>query len=102
MLTIKEKLNKHDQFVENLSERLGNDYDVILKGVPIYSGRKRLIGEIDMIGIKNDFWDLFEVKCSHRITKAKLQLRKFRKLLHNKNVRRTYFFCGDSGLLLKI
>jgi len=102
VLTIKNKLTKHDQFVESLFHRLEDDYDVILKGVPIYSKKKRLVGEIDMIGIKNNFWDLFEVKCSHRITKAKMQLKKCKKLLHNKNIRRTYFFCGDSGLLMKI
>lgn len=102
MFTIKPKLSKHDQHLETLSKRVENNYDFVLKEVPIYSKRRRLVGEIDMIGVKNDYCDLFEVKCSHRITKAKMQLRKYKKVIRGKRVRKTYFFCGDSGQLLII
>ena len=102
MLKIPKKLTKHDHYTDILSKRVGNDYDIVLKGVPIYSKRNRLVGEIDLLGVKGDYCDIYEVKCSHRITKAKLQLRKLRKLVSGRRVRRTYFFCGEAGKLVRM
>jgi hypothetical protein len=97
-----QKLTKHDVYLEQLSRQINNDYDLVLKGVPLYSKRNRLVGEIDLLAIKDDYCDIYEVKCSPRITKAKFQLRKIRKLLYNKNVRNTFFFCGASGMLMTL
>jgi predicted RecB family endonuclease len=94
-----EKLMKHDQFVEDLCELLKEDYDLILKNVPIYSRRKRLVAEIDVLAYKDGTYDAFEVKCSHRITKAKQQLKKIRRAFKER-INNTFFFCGESGLLM--
>ena len=96
-----EKLLKHDRYVEELCERLQSDYDVVLKNVPLRSKRKRLVAEVDILAIKENQCDIYEVKCSYRITKAKHQLRKLRKLLAREySVRNTFFFCGESGNLV--
>jgi hypothetical protein len=93
------KLNKHDGYLEGLCQKLRPDYDYILKNVPLYSKRKRLVAEIDILAFKKEYCDAYEVKCSHRITKARKQLGKIKKLMSSR-VRNTFFFCGESGLIL--
>ncbi|MFT4303821.1 MAG: hypothetical protein ACMXYG_04590 [Candidatus Woesearchaeota archaeon] len=74
-----------------------------MKHVPLYSRRNRLIGEVDIIGFKDGYCDLYEVKCSYRISKAKRQITKFKKILSTgSNVRNGFFFCGESGSLLML
>jgi len=77
------------------------DYDFILKNVPIYSKRKRLVGEIDLLGMKDGECDIYEVKCSHRIVKAKKQFKKIQDKVKFK-VRKRFFFCGASMTLFPI
>jgi hypothetical protein len=43
--------------------------------------------------------DIYEVKCSHRIIKAKKQLQRIRRFIKTTNA---YFYCGSSGLLMQI
>jgi len=94
------KLIKHDRYMEDLCERLKPRYDILLRNVPLYSKRKRLIGEIDVLAIKEDFCDIYEVKCSYRISKARRQLRKLKKVLSfQSTVRKLFFFCGESNRL---
>ncbi|MFT4297873.1 MAG: hypothetical protein ACMXX5_01645 [Candidatus Woesearchaeota archaeon] len=92
---------KHDVYVDDLCRTLTPVYDYILKNVPIYSMRNRLIGEIDILAFKEGCYDIYEVKCSHRISKAKRQVSKFKKIISQQNrVKDTFFFCGESGLLV--
>jgi len=98
------KLSKHDQYVENLRKQLSGVYDSIDTNVRLYRGKKRVrvVAEIDLLAKQGNVYDIYEVKCSHRITKAKLQLRKIRKKLSPKyHIRDTFFYCGNSSLLLK-
>jgi hypothetical protein len=87
-----------------LCNQLKNDYDEILRNVPIYSKRKRLVAEIDILALKEGKYDVYEVKCSHRIYKARKQLTKIRKLLkkESKVVGGVYFYCGESSTLHNI
>lgn len=59
--------------------------------------QKRRLGEIDVLAKKGDKIDLYEVKCSHRIVKAKHQLKRMRKYLQFADA---YFYCGTSKLLM--
>lgn len=70
----------------------------------MYSKRKRPVAEIDILAIKNNKCDIYEVKCSYRITKAKQQLDKIRKHMRsqNKEVNNAFFFCAESGLLIEM
>ena len=98
-----QKLIKHDRYVEQLCKRIESDYDLLLRKIPLYSKRNRLIAEIDVMGIKDDSLDIFEVKCSHRITKARKQLTKIRRILSARSsVRNSFFFCGESGIIMTI
>ena len=95
------KILKHEKYVDALCSQLKPDYDEILRNVPIYSKRKRLVAEIDVLAMKEGKYDVYEVKCSHRIYKAKKQLTKIRKLLRkeSKEVSGVYFYCGESSTL---
>ena len=68
--------------------------------VPLYSKKQRLVGEIDLLAVKGDYCDIYEVKCSYRIFKARKQLERFRKVMSQETeVRNLYFFCGESGVI---
>jgi hypothetical protein len=63
-----------------------------------------LVAEIDILAFKEGKYDIYEVKCSHRFYKAKRQLAKIKKLLGNesKKINNSYFYCGESKLLLNM
>ena len=69
------KLTKHDRYVEDLKARVEGRYDEVLTNHKIYS-RKRIVAEADLVGLRGNCADIYEVKCSFRPTKAKAQLRK--------------------------
>lgn len=96
-----QKLNKHDTYLEDLASKIENKYDLVLKNIPLYSQRKRLIGEIDLVGVKGENFDVFEVKCSFRPTKARKQLKKIQKH-YRQQVKNLFFYCGESGQLLEV
>ena len=97
-------LNKHDQYVELLRRKLEKHYDTIFTNVPIYRKKRRkvrVVGEIDILALKSGKYDIYEVKCSHRITKARMQLQKIKKN-STLDIRRSYFYCGSSQILVKM
>lgn len=98
---IADKLTKHDRYVIELCEIIKHRYDSISVNVPIRS-KKRLIGEVDIIARKGNKVDLYEVKCSHRIIKAKKQLKRLARYLNQLNINKSYFYCGSSGILFLV
>ena len=98
-----EKVLKHDRFVNSLCSVLESDYDVLFTHVPLYSKRNRLVGEIDVLALKNGYCDVYEVKCSPRVHKAKKQLRKLKKVMSlESKLRKAFFFCGQTGCLMSL
>jgi hypothetical protein len=94
------KLSKHDTYVLELSNKIKHKYDSISVNVPLKQA-KRSIGEIDIMAKKGNRLDIYEVKCSYRIMKAKKQLARIRRLLNLKNTR-SYFYCGNSKALVTV
>ena len=94
------RLSKHDKYVMELSNKIKDDYDSISVNAPVRHS-KRSFGEIDIIAQKDGRFDLYEVKCSYRIQKAKKQLERVKKYLNLKDAR-SYFYCGNSKLLISI
>ncbi len=94
------KLSKHDKYVLELSNKIKDNYDTISVNVPV-KHTKRSLGEIDIVARKGNRLDLYEVKCSYRILKAKKQLNRAKKFLNLKNAR-SYFYCGNSKLLVTV
>ena len=94
------KLSKHDKYVLELKDRIKNSYDSVSINVPLRHS-KRSFGEIDIIAKKGNRFDLYEVKCSFRILKAKKQLNRLKKYLKMENAR-SYFYCGNSKSLVTV
>jgi hypothetical protein len=90
---------KHDKYLEDLCDKIKNDYDSIFTNVPLFSRSKkpRKIAEIDILAIRDNSCHIYEVKCSYRKTKAKRQLLKIKRIIPN--IKRMFFFCGESGML---
>ena len=95
-----QKLSKHDKYVLELSSKIRHKYDLVSTNVPIRHS-KRSLGEIDILARKGNRLDLYEVKCSYRILKAKKQLSRIKSILNVKNAK-TYFYCGNSKLLVTV
>lgn len=93
---------KHDRYLESLCERIRPQYDELRLNVPVFSKHKKnvQIAEIDVLAIRDNRFDIYEVKCSYRIMKAKKQLKRLKKLMPR--ARELFFFCGESGDLEKI
>ncbi|MDP2908972.1 MAG: hypothetical protein Q8N77_04165 [Nanoarchaeota archaeon] len=89
---------KHDRYVNKLCERIRDSYDVLFTNVKLKKD-ERLVGEIDIYARKGTRIDIYEVKCSYRITKAKKQLKRVKAFLELKDGNE-YFYCGSSNLLL--
>ncbi len=94
------KLSKHDRYVLELSDKIKHDYDSISTNV-LLRHSKRSLGEIDIVAKKGNRLDLYEVKCSYRIVKARKQLKRIKKHLNLENVR-SYFYCGNSNVLVTV
>jgi len=94
------KLTKHDRYVLELKDKIKYKYDLISVNVKIL-GKKRSLGEIDIVAKKGNKVDLYEVKCSHRILKAKKQLQRIKRLM-NLDKSRSFFYCGSSGALVGV
>ena len=100
-MALKQKhLSKHDRYVLELKDKIKHKYDFISVNVKI-AGKKRSLGEIDIIAKKGNKVDLYEVKCSHRIVKAKRQLNRIKRLM-NLNNSKAYFYCGSSESLVSV
>ena len=90
-------------YVDTLCNQLYQQYDFLLRHVPLYSSRRRLIGEIDILAIAGGHCDIYEVKCSYRLSKARRQLKKIKKILSRDSlVRDSFFYCGGARKLVKI
>ena len=85
------KLNKHDRYIQELSRKIKNNYDSISTNIKI-NKKKRSLFEIDVLARRGDDLDIYEVKCSYRIAKARKQARSFRRYL--KKISNIYFYCG--------
>ena len=94
------KPSKHDMYVLELSDKIKDNYDSISLNVPIKHS-KRSLGEIDIVAKKGNRYDLYEVKCSYRILKAKKQLNRLKKYLKLNNAG-SYFYCGSSKALVTV
>jgi Holliday junction resolvase-like predicted endonuclease len=93
-------LNKHDRFVQELCEKIKDDYELISTNVKL-TKKKRSLGEIDVLAKRGNLFDIYEVKCSYRLTKARKQVKSLRK--HFKlSINNFYFYCGATSSLILI
>ncbi len=91
------KLIKHDQYIEELKDLITHNYDSIDTHI-FLSDKKRIVGEIDLIAEREGRRDVFEVKCSYRMYKARQQLKKIKRYTKSP-IDNYFFYCGSSHLL---
>lgn len=63
--------------------------------------KRRLIGEIDVLALRGSHYDVFEVKCSPRLVKARSQLYKIRRQ-GTIPIRRLFFYWGGGARLFEM
>ncbi len=90
------RVSKHDLYIKELCQKIKYEYDSLSTNVKIKK-KKRFLGEIDVLAKKDNKIDLYEVKCSFRIVKARKQAKSLRKHLHVNNI---YFYCGATSSLI--
>jgi hypothetical protein len=96
-----ERVTKHDRYVNDLRRRIESRYDEVLVNHKIY-GKKRIIAEADLVGVKGNRADIYEVKCSFRPTKAKAQLRKLKRIFsHSYSVGSLFFYPANTQQLYR-
>lgn len=93
-------MERHEEHVLNLIEQLRKHYDSVRTNV-VVEGRKRKLCEIDVLAMKDDEIDIFEVKCSPRLAKARKQMKKVKKYSRYKDAN-FYVYCGDSSEMIEI
>jgi hypothetical protein len=91
--------NKHDRYVLELYKKVQDRYDYLILDYSI-SSKKRMLGQIDLCGVKGKTTDLYEVKCSFRIHKAVKQLKHARKVMQSNG--QLFFYCGSSGQIQEV
>ena len=97
-----DKLSKHDRYVEELCDKIKGQYDSVSKHVTLRA-KKRMLAEVDVLAKRGDMVDLYEVKCSPRIAKARRQLKKLARYLgRGMNISNCYFYCGSSHSVMTI
>jgi Holliday junction resolvase-like predicted endonuclease len=96
------KKNRHDRYVDELVEKIKEDYDSIETHVRIFDKvRKSMeLAEADVLARRGNTVDVFEVKFRHREAKAGAQLARIRGLMPE--VRNTYLFVAESGRIERI
>lgn len=81
-----------------LCNRIKPKYDFLIAPYNLRN-KKRSFGEIDILAVKGINKDIYEVKCSFRIVKARKQLKRFNKFVKANNA---FFYCGSADKLEKI
>jgi hypothetical protein len=98
----KGKRNKriHDQAIDELEEEVRKNYQIILKNVPYTSPNSSdTAGELDLLGICGQSWDIYEVKSNDGYDTAVKQLERARKILSDcGNIRTFYYSAKDKKI----
>ena len=95
--------NKHNQAIAELEERVRDSYQITMKNVNYYLPRSRdIAGELDLVGIRNGNWDIYEVKSNDGYETAVKQLDRARRLLDGCGNIRTFYYSGRTKKLKQV
>jgi hypothetical protein len=86
---------EHDGIVKQLEDMVRSNYSITMTCVDVRDPQTgRLVGEIDLVGIVGNNWDLYEVKTNDQYVKAESQLRRLRRYLCDCANVRLYYYSG--------
>lgn len=86
--------------MNKLYSQIKSSYDTIDTHVNIDNSKRR-IAEVDILAKRGDIIDVYEVKCSYKIVKARKQLKRIKRILNSQNIN-LFFFCGESSRLEEV
>jgi len=95
-------MNKHQQIIDNLEQRLSNKYD-IFKNLE-YGPKHKLTGEIDLYATTGKYNLYFEIKSNHTDKSYKIAIKQLSRI-HDKYANpyvRNWFFYVTKGYIRKI
>ena len=95
--------NKHDQAVDELELLVKDQYQIVMKNV-IYRlpPSRNEAGELDLVGINGDCWDIYEVKSNDGYDKAVQQMERAYLLLGDCAQIRTFYYSGKEKKIVPI
>jgi len=94
---------EHDEIVRQLEDMVKSNYSITMKCVDVRDPNTgRLVGEIDLVGIVGNNWDLYEVKANDQYAKAEKQLRNLRKYLCDCANVKLYYYSGRRGRIEEV
>tara|TARA_Y100000310_G_C20633374_1_gene789845 strand:- start:676 stop:981 length:306 start_codon:yes stop_codon:yes gene_type:complete len=89
------KNTKHDQIIEELEERVKGNYQLVLKNIEYtIPGSNQTAGELDLVGICQGQWDIYEVKTNDGYGTAVKQLERARNILGACGTIKTFYYSG--------
>ena len=95
--------NKHDKAVDELELLVRDQYQIVMKNV-IYRmpPSPNEVGELDLVGINGDCWDIYEVKSNDGYDKAVQQMERAYSLLGDCAQIRTFYYSGKEKKIVPI
>ncbi|MBW2999668.1 hypothetical protein KY339_03270 [Candidatus Woesearchaeota archaeon] len=93
----------HNELVKELEEKVRKNYFITMTGVEVRSPLTgNLVGEIDLVGIVDNQWDLYEVKVNDSFEKSRRQLKNLKRYLGDCGKIRLYYYSGKDGKIIEI
>ena len=93
----------HGKIVRKLEEQVRKNYVMTAVEVEVRDPNTgRVVGEIDLVGMVNGVWDLYEVKVGDCYSKAVRQLRKLQKYLAEYGTINLYYYSGRFKQIVKV
>ena len=93
--------SEHEVFVNNLCNALKGSFDYVEANKEISTFNSNIL-EIDVFALRGDDVYLFEVKCSHRISKATKLLRRAKKYFSEYDTVKLLFYNGSANKLVEL
>ncbi|MFH1064335.1 MAG: hypothetical protein V1729_04605 [Candidatus Woesearchaeota archaeon] len=99
----KDKQLEHSEIVQALEERVRGRYNLTMTEVHVRDPETgRVVGEIDLVGIVDGQWDIYEVKVADNPQKARAQLERLRGYLGGCGNITLYYYSGKNKELTEI
>jgi hypothetical protein len=96
-------LGEHDRIVERLEDMVRSNYSMTMTCVEVRDpDTGRLVGEIDLVGIVGEKWDIYEVKVNDQYRKAVSQLKNLQRYLGGCANLRLYYYSGKGNKIEEV
>jgi|GEM_PF-5158108 len=95
--------DRHSELVHILEERVRRQYNITATEVEVRDPcTGEVIGEIDLVGIVDRDWDIYEVKVNDSPLKARRQLKNLKQYLQDCGNLTLYYYSGINDKLVKV